>query len=377
MPVSIAGDRRLFLQRAAAMAAVAVLPGRAVAGNALRFMALGQAAIQHDLREHVWPGYGQLAALLKPSHVCFTDLETAILGPGSGAPTRNTGFDKAAEPVVLDCLKDWSVNLLALSNNHAWDLNTGGILATREAVRACGFSYAGTGANLDEATAPGYRDTPGGKVALVSMASGAIRDGAAATATRAGVNEVRLEADRRLNAEDVARNLAAIREAARNAAHVFAYQHDHYWEKDFRITPDWKRGWARQCIDAGACAFISHGAPLLHGIELYRGRPIFYNLGSVVFHTKTRVGHYIPEVWDSAVADCVFEDGRLASLDLVPVALNESGLSEKTFYQTRGRPTLAQGSDAARILSRLQQLSLPYGSEIRVSGDAGRLVIPR
>ena len=31
-------------------------------------------------------------------------------------------------------------------------------------------------------------------------------------------------------------------------------------------------GEARQCIDAGACAFVSHGAPLLHGIELYLGR---------------------------------------------------------------------------------------------------------
>lgn len=347
-----------------------------MASKPLRFMALGQAAIQHDLREHPYPGYGQLAALLKPAHICFTDLETAIQGPGSGAPTRNTGFDKAAEPVVLDCLQDWSVNLLALSNNHAWDLNTGGILATREAVRARGFSYAGTGANIDEATAPGYRDTAAGKIALVSMASGAIRNGAAATATRAGVNEVRLEADRRLNADDTARNLAAIREAARNAAHVFVYQHDHYWEKDFRVTPDWKRAWARQCIDAGACAFISHGAPLLQGIELYHGRPIFYDLGSVVFHTKTKVGYYIPEVWDSVVADCVFEEGRLISLELVPVVLNESGLSEETFYQTRGRPMLAQNGDATRILARLQQISAPYHAEIRINGNVGRLSIP-
>lgn len=29
-------------------------------------------------------------------------------------------------------------------------------------------------------------------------------------------------------------------------------------------------------IDAGASLYVSHGAPRLHGIEIYRGRPIFY-----------------------------------------------------------------------------------------------------
>jgi poly-gamma-glutamate synthesis protein (capsule biosynthesis protein) len=368
--------RRNFFRALGALAAASSVPLlHAATPGRLRFMALGQAAIQFDLREHPYDGFAPLAKYLAQADVCFTDLETPIAGPGAEKATRDTIFLKAAEPVVLECLKALSVNVLALSNNHAWDFGTGGVLATRDAVRSRGFAYAGTGENVERATAPGYHDGAGGRVALVSMASGAIREGAAATATRAGVNEVRLEPNGDLNSADTARNLAAIREASRTTPHVFAYQHNHYWEKDFRMTPAWQRAWARQCIDAGACAFVSHGAPLLQGIELYRGRPIFYDLGSVVFHTKTKVGHYPPEVWDSAIADCVFDNGRLVSLELVPVTLNESGISEERFYETRGRPTLARSADAARILGRLQRLSSDSGVRITQVGDVGRVAV--
>jgi poly-gamma-glutamate synthesis protein (capsule biosynthesis protein) len=372
--MSFSAARRGFLQQMAVLAMTSVC-ARARAGTAgrLRFMALGQAAIQTDLRDHPYPGFGAIAKYLAQSDTCFTDLETPIYGPGSEAPTVKTMFAKAAPPAVLDCLTALSVNVLALSNNHAWDFGTGGVLATLESVERRGFTHAGTGKNLTEATAAAYRDTPAGRIALVSMASGAIRPGAAATDTRAGVNEVRLETNGELNAEDRARNLAAIREAHRRTPHVFCYQHNHYWEKDFRITPAWQKQWARACIDAGACAFLSHGAPLLQGIEIYRGRPIFYDLGSLIFHTKTPAGYYPAEVWESAIADCVFENGRLVSLELVPVVLNESGISEDLFYETRGRPTIAKDEDAARVLARIQNLS--PGVEITRWRDVARVVL--
>ena len=367
-------DRRSFLRDMTVLAAGAAGAGAgAAAGRQLRFVALGQAAIQHDLREHPYDDYGRIARLLKGADVCFTDLETVIDGPEAGPSTRNDTFFKAAQPSVLECLADFSVNLLALSNNHSWDLSAGGILSTLNAVRRRGFSFAGTGNNLAEASMAGYRDTRAGTVALVSMASGAIRDGAAATESRAGINEVRLEANGELNAADAARNLASIRSAARKTPHVFVYQHNHYWEVNFQDTPGWQRRWARQCIDAGACAFVSHGAPLLQGIDIYRGRPIFYDLSSIVFHSRTQVGYYPPAVWESAIASCVFDAGRLVSLELVPVLLNESGLAQENFYETRGRPSLAHGEAADRVLTRLQRLSPRI--ELKRVGETGRVVV--
>ena len=59
-------------------------------------MALGQAAIQFDLRDHPYAGFTPLAALLKQSDVCFTDLETPIAGPGAEKATRDTIFLKGS-----------------------------------------------------------------------------------------------------------------------------------------------------------------------------------------------------------------------------------------------------------------------------------------
>ena len=53
-------------------------------------------------------------------------------------------------------------------------------------------------------------------------------------------------------------------------------------------TPPWQRDLAHQAVDAGAGIFVSHGPPLLHGIEIYRGKPIFYGLGGFFFQTITK-----------------------------------------------------------------------------------------
>lgn len=42
-----------------------------------------------------------------------------------------------------------------------------------------------------------------------------------------------------------------------------------------------------------------------------------WDLGSIVFHSKTEPGYYPAEVWESTVADCRFEDGKLRAMKLV------------------------------------------------------------
>jgi len=90
-----------------------------------------------------------------------------------------------------------------------------------------------------------------------------------------------------LNADDVARICNVIFEAKAQADVVLAYHHNHLLEEGGRQTPLWQRLFARLCIDAGASLYVSHGAPRLLGIELYRGRPIFYDLGNLINHMWT------------------------------------------------------------------------------------------
>ena len=95
-------------------------------------IALGQALIEHDLRTHSDFAVKQAAEYLKGADVCFSDLEVAIQSKFAGEKTRESIYFHAAEPEVLDCLKEMGINMLALSNNHAWDLGTQGLLGTMQ-----------------------------------------------------------------------------------------------------------------------------------------------------------------------------------------------------------------------------------------------------
>jgi poly-gamma-glutamate capsule biosynthesis protein CapA/YwtB (metallophosphatase superfamily) len=354
---------------------VAMLPRPSRAAGELRLTVMGQALIQHDLREHPWPDFSALATLFGKADLCFTDLETAIHSVKAEAPIRQDVFLHAADPVVLDCLKDWHIGLLATSNNHAFDLGTGGIVGALDELDKRGLAHAGTGTNLMGAAAPAFSATANGTVARIAGASGQIRDGGAATATRAGVNELRWDAGgdpaASLNNDDVERMLGSIRNAATRADVVIAYHHNHVLTDKGHSVPQWQREFAHRCIDAGATLFVSHGAPWLLGIELYQHRPIFYDLGSLVFQTATEGGTYDASAWQSVIAECRFASGMLTEMTLTPVQLTAEGIDGD--LATRGRPSLARGTDATEILDHLAALSAPFGTKISRSGETATI----
>lgn len=357
------------------LAAGAALPLAAAraATAPLRITLLGQALLQHDLDSSQWPGQPEFAALLPDADVCFTDLETAIKGPKADAPLRSGEFLHAADAGVIDCLARVGVNMVATSNNHAFDFGPGGIRDAIDALDARGITHAGTGLTLDQAASAGIRRTPHGSVALVCVAMGAIHDGADATATQPGVTEIRRSPDGALNPGDVARHLDAIAAASKKADVVIAYHHNHYWEKNMADTPPWQRDLAHKAIEAGAGLFASHGAPLLQGIEMYRGKPIFYDLGGFFFQTVTEPGHYPPEVWQSVVVQSRWRNGKLDAIELLPVQLNDTGLGGPADMMTRGTPTLARGDAAQAILSRLARASEVFGTQVEIAGDRARV----
>lgn len=304
----------------------------------------------------------------------FSDLEVAIRGPRAGTPTRSDPETlHTADPLVIDCLSEIGISLLAASNNHAYDLNTGGIVDALLALRARGVAHAGIGMNLAEASAPAIQETPGGRVAAVAFATGMVRPGGMAGPDRPGVAEIRRGADGSLDEEDIARTLASITRAAGGADAVIAYQHNHYWEPENWRTPDWQRALARRCIDAGASLFIAHGAPLLQGMEMYRGRPLFHGLGSFIFQTRKAPSYYGPWAWQSLIANCRFRDGSFAGAELLPVQLNAVGLGGDDDLATRGRPSLADTVEARAILERFAELSRGLGYDL--THDGRRAVI--
>jgi len=355
--------------------AVALPSGAAAQGGAeLRLTAIGQALIRYDLRRQPWPDMARLSARLRRSHAVFSNLEVAIRGPNEGAPTRALDTLHVADPGVIDCLRDFGVTALSTSNNHAFDVGTGGIVDAITALQDRNMPFAGTGLDLARAAAPGVQETPAGRFAFVAFATGFVREGGMATPDRAGVNEVRRDAAEALLDEDVERILGAIRGARAAGATVLVYQHNHYWERpNIERTPEWQRVLARRCVDAGASIFVGHGPPLLHGVEVYNGAPIFYCLGSFIFQTKREEGVYGAPNWESLIVEGRFRDGRFLGAEITPVVLNDVGANGMEDLETRGRPSFSRGARARDTLERVEALSAQFGYRFDHNGRTARI----
>jgi len=77
-------------------------------------------------------------------------------------------------------------------------------------------------------------------------------------------------------------------------------------------------------IEAGADIIVMHGAPLLHGVEIYRDRPIFFDLGSFIFQLPpTYIYLDEPINWESVVAYVEFEGRALKSVKFRPITQNK------------------------------------------------------
>lgn len=351
-------DRRGLLLGALALTATPAVakPGR------VRLALLGQALIEHALPEDQWPGRRAVARELAKADLGFTNLETVVRGPRAGAPTREALTLHTAQPAVLDALKAMNIRLLATANNHAFDLGSGGILDTVDAIERAGLISAGSGGDLARAAAPAYARTAGGAVALVAFATGKVREGGAATSKRPGVNELRRDAAGQPVEEDATRVLSAIAEARRRAEVVIAYQHNHDWEPNQADVPAWQRAFARRCVDAGASVFVGHGVPLLQGVEIHHGAPLFYGLGNFVFQTEKPPGAYPPGAWEGVIVQGVFQAGRCRSFAMSPIILNETGLGGAEDMATRGMPALASTDRSRAILQRVLDQSKAFGA---------------
>jgi len=396
----------------------------------LRFVAVGQSLIKRDLRDDPSNGWRDIQKIIQAADVAFTNYEGTLRGSHGGWPMKD-GWAHVSDPVVLDTLKAIGFNTLSLSNNHAFDLGPGGVLSTLEEVKKRGFLYAGIGANKVDASRPGTLDTDKGRIALVSMDASPQPDHFYARDGRPGINRQRVietlkleagdfdhlkaiserlgyekrkaeyirygfrttfkdiqefygirmergvqtEQHRGLDESDRDRNVTAIRDAAREADFVIVYVHHHYWESSWEVTPVWVQGFARQCIDAGGNVFVSHGVPILQGIEIYKRRPIFYSLGNFIFHSERKATYADDRIWQSVIAVCEFNNqGDLGKAEFHPIVL---GGKEALLNHDLARdvPLGVDGDVGEEILDRVVRLSLPYHTQFEIEGGRGRWMV--
>jgi hypothetical protein len=210
----------------------------------------------------------------------------------------------------------------------------------------------------------------------------------------------------RAHAGDLAEIVASVRDAKRQAQWVIVSSHTHEGAGSRWVPAEFLVEFARAVIDAGADAFVGHGPHSVRGVEIYRGKPIFYSLGMILSQSETAAlqphdnfapyagvldpfsatpsefyearnaasggGRTVEEDrWTSAFAVVDFRGGALREIRMYPVDLG-FGLHRAV----QGRPLLATGAMAGEILERLRSLSEPFGTRLEIENGVGVIRLP-
>ena len=134
-------------------------------------MATGDSMITRRLSHNQHPRFKALVDLLRSADAAFTNFE---MGTPRDPIVPNVNHPSAfqySKPFVLDELKWCGFNLVGAGNNHVADYGPKGLMDLLEEIEKRGLVTAGAGASLGEARAPGYADTPGGRIALLAVTS--------------------------------------------------------------------------------------------------------------------------------------------------------------------------------------------------------------
>ena len=393
------------------------------------------------------PAYLELIHKIRNADASFTNLETLIHPLTQSANPWAGGGYAYSPPWLVDEIKWVGFKFVSVANNHAFDYGPDGLRSSLQALDAARIPYAGAGENLAFSRAPTYLDTKNGRFALIACAS-SLREGSLAGAQRPdlrgriGVDPLRVSTtytvdpqtfaslEKLASQERIARGadkdqpgtltfagakyqkgdsfaahtepfpsdlegiLTSVKAARRQADWVIVSIHAHEGllanddlPAEFLVT------FAHAAIDAGADVCVAHGPQKIKGIEIYKGKPIFYSLGNFVFDGEAGIpflpaesyeSEHLPwdattadfrdasskndtvgypaskAVWNNAVAELTFgPDHTLKEVALDPITLGYG----KSRSQ-RGHPSPASPADAKEIVDRFAELSSSFGTKI-------------
>ena len=106
---------------------------------------IGDVMLNRRISLHDEPQFLKLRDILQKADAAFANLETTVRNEDEGTPTLSYATYTTMPPEMLDELKWLGINLLSAANNHAYDFNEGGVLATIAHLERAGLAFAGLG----------------------------------------------------------------------------------------------------------------------------------------------------------------------------------------------------------------------------------------
>ncbi len=255
---------------------------------------------------------GAMRALIKGADIALANFENP-------APNRFTwhksGTIFSADPTLIDGIKNAGFDVMGTANNHIRDQGGAGLLQTLQNLHKRGLKTAGSGKNLAAARKPAIIETHGVKVAI--LAYDAIAASYHATASRIGSAP--------MTAKVV---IADVKKAKADGADVvIVFPH---WGTEYHAKPNpGQVTLAHRILDAGADMIIGNHPHWTQAMEVYKGKPIWYALGNLVFDQT-----WSEETMEGMTLELTFDGSKLDQVRIRPHVLLDK--SQSNFLDPAG-----------------------------------------
>lgn len=348
--------------------------------------------------------FRHVAPTLRQGDVVFCQLEANISERGTRLPqARHT---TRIQRETATALKDTGFNVVSFAGNHCMDWGREAFFDTIEALESESLTVPGVGKNIEDARRPRIVEAGGVKIAFIAYSSilpmnyWAEADRPGCAPMRAWTHYEQIEHDQpgtpcRIHTfphrEDLAHLIADIEEARRQADIVVMSIH---WGIHFvpAVIADYQRLVAHAAIDAGVDLILGHHAHILKGVEVYKGKPIFYSLCNFamdlpmtpehaqskgfreiqVLHPDWKIDfgsnyNFPPDSQKTMVVKCLFNKEGISRVSLLPAFIDRTADPQ---ILAASDPRFSEVLDYLREITTDQKLSASFrieGDEVMVS----------
>ena len=254
--------------------------------DTVTFLGVGDLLIDREKPETI---FRHVTGALCAADISFANSEQTyseggylIRGHGTNSEARN-----------LPAVKSAGFDVVSLSNNHTLDWGPEVLADTLAQMREAALPYVGAGNNIEEARRPVILERKGTKVGFLAYSS-VHPKGYEAEKDKPGLAPVRVwtiyeQTDYQPGTpprivtisykEDIEAMVADIRRLKEQVDVVIVSTH---WGQHIipRVIPMYCFDIGHAAIDAGADIILGCHTHICKGIEMYRGKPIFYSTGN-------------------------------------------------------------------------------------------------
>lgn len=327
-------------------------------------------------------GFKALLGVIRDSDVSFANLEIPLTQEES--PDPEFPLPIKANPKIAEEISWAGFDVVSLANNHTMNYKAKGLRDTLQALGKHNIKIAGAGMDIKEALSPTYISAKGNKIAFISFLSHSL-----ASIERAGIKKPGLACVRAYDviittpqgspkttiaplAWDVQNMEETIRRVKEKADFVVVALHFHWVLDHIPDSVPEQKLVTHAAVDAGANLIVGHGPHKLRGIEVYKGKYIFYSIGNFAY----QIGRELDEVtlkmlypkrtwklkseegfYQSIVPRITISKNDVTKVEVLPIQLIRHG-------DYRGIPKLADVEVGKAIIDHLTELSSNYGTRI-------------